>query len=197
MGGCSASAGHKIVSSMRPAAWPLCCDVIAQRAQIASVTLLSADPFAHALSSQTDMRPTLSGNTACRQGGRVRWGEINRLQRTTTVKLIQLRHFVVVAQELHFPRAAQRLGISLQALYSSIEKIEEEVAHPVITRGANTHLTPSGVLLLDEAHARIADAPQPSGQKAPAGGKAKANKGKGRAPVVKGQPKPYKKRQGR
>ena len=32
---------------------------------------------------------------------------------------------------------------------------------------------------------------------APAGGKAKANKGKGRAPIVKGQPKPYKKRQGR
>ena len=29
------------------------------------------------------------------------------------------------------------------------------------------------------------------------GGKAKASKGKGRAPIVKGQPKPYKKRQGR
>lgn len=150
------------------------------------------------LGVETDMRLTLSRITACRQGRRVLWGEINRLQRTTTVKLIQLRHFVVVAQELHFPRAAQRLGISLQALYSSIEKIEEEVGHPVVTRGSDSHLTPAGVLLLDEAHARIADAPEPSPQqKAPAGGKAKANKGKGRAPVVKGQPKPYKKRQGR
>ncbi|VXB10826.1 Transcriptional regulator (fragment) [Frigoribacterium sp. 9N] len=31
----------------------------------------------------------------------------------------------------------------------------------------------------------------------PAGGKAKASKGKGRTPAVKGQPKPFKKRQGR
>ena len=119
-------------------------------------------------------------------------------QRTAPVKIIQLRHFVVVAQELHFPRAAERLGISLQALYSSIEKLEEEVGHPVVTRGANSQLTRAGALLLDEAQARLAAEPEPMAQqKASAGGKAKANKGKGRAPAVKGQPKPYKKRQGR
>lgn len=119
-------------------------------------------------------------------------------QRTAPVKIIQLRHFVVVAQELHFPRAAERLGISLPALYSSIEKIEDEVGHPVITRGKDSRLTAAGTLLLEEANVRLAAEPEPAPQqKAAAGGKAKANKGKGRAPAVKGQPKPYKKRQGR
>ncbi len=103
----------------------------------------------------------------------------------------------MVAEELHFPRAAERLGISLAALYSSIEKLEEEVGHPVITRGKNTTVTRAGGLLLLEARERLAAAPEPSAQKKTGGGKAKANKGKGRAPVVKGEPKPYKKRQGR
>ena len=39
--------------------------------------------------------------------------------------------------------------------------------------------------------------PEPEKTAGPAGGKAKASKGVGRAPRVKGQPKPYKKRQGR
>lgn len=114
------------------------------------------------------------------------------------MKISALRHFVAVAEELHFPRAAQSLGISLAALHSSIDKLEEEVGQPIITRGVPTQLTKVGVLLLDEARATIAAAPAPSKkQTSPAGGKAKASKGKGRAPQVKGQPKPYKTRQGR
>ncbi len=114
------------------------------------------------------------------------------------MNITQLRNFVMVAEELHFPRAAERLGISLASLYSSIEKLEEEVGHPIITRGKDTTVTRAGNVLLEEARERIAAAPEPAVQKkAPAGGKAKANKGKGRAPAVKGQPKPYKKRQGR
>jgi DNA-binding transcriptional LysR family regulator len=115
------------------------------------------------------------------------------------VKIAALRRFVAVAEELHFPRAAEVLGIPLASLYSSIEKLEAEVGHPLFTRdAAGTRLTKAGTLLVAEARERIAAAPAPADRPAaPAGGKAKASKGKGRAPVVKGQPKPYKKRQGR
>ena len=111
----------------------------------------------------------------------------------------QLTRFVAAAEELHFPRAAAVLGISLPALYSSIDKLEAEVGHPLFARDqARPRLTKAGILLLAEAKERLAARPAATENRAaPAGGKAKASKGKGRAPVVKGQPKPYKKRQGR
>jgi len=110
-----------------------------------------------------------------------------------------LVRFVAVAEELHFPRAARKLDIPLPSLYSSIAKLEEEVGSPLFVRGATpTKLTGAGVLFLATAREEIAAAPPMAGkQVAPAGGKAKASKGKGRAPAVKGQPKPFKKRQGR
>ena len=114
------------------------------------------------------------------------------------MKIIHLRRFVALAEARHFPRAAQALGIPLAALYSSIEKLEDEVGHALVIRDGETRLTKAGELLLPEARERIAAAPAPAPKPVvPAGGKAKASKGKGRAPVVKGQPKPYKKRQGR
>lgn len=116
------------------------------------------------------------------------------------VKIIDLRRFVALVDHgLHFPRAAEELGIPLAALYTSIEKLDDETGHPLISKqGAGFQLTPAGALLLDEARRRIADAPASApAPKVAAGGKAKASKGKGRAPIVKGQPKPYKKRQGR
>ncbi|MFJ6651993.1 LysR family transcriptional regulator [Microbacterium sp. NPDC091313] len=114
------------------------------------------------------------------------------------MKLESLRRFVVLSEELHFPRAAAALGIPLASLYSTIEKLEDEVGQPLVRREGATRLTPAGELLLVEARERIADAPPPTAKAAaPAGGKAKASKGRGRAPIVKGQPKPYKKRQGR
>jgi hypothetical protein len=115
------------------------------------------------------------------------------------VNITLLRRFVVAAEELHFPRAAQELGIPLPSLYSSIDKLEAEVGHPLFTRdGAAPALTKAGTLLLAEARVQIAAAPAPPAKPVvKAGGKAKASKGKGRAPAVKGQPKPYKKRQGR
>ena len=110
----------------------------------------------------------------------------------------QLLRFVAVAEELHFPRAAQKLRIPLPSLYSSIEKLEAEVGHPLFTKEhGRTQLTQAGVLLRDEARIQLAAAPPAEKPVVPAGGKAKASKGKGRAPAVKGQPKPFKKRQGR
>lgn len=110
-----------------------------------------------------------------------------------------LVRFVAVAEELHFPRAANALHIPLASLYSSIEKLESEVGHPLFVReNGRTRLSHAGALLLIEAKEQLAAAPPPAQtQAAPAGGKAKASKGKGRAPAVKGQPKPFKKRQGR
>lgn len=109
-----------------------------------------------------------------------------------------MRRFVAVAEELHFPRAADRLGIPLAALYSTLEKLEAEVGETLVTRGPNTRLTKAGTAFLATARHEIETAPPPTKTAAaPAGGKAKASKGKGRAPAVKGQPKPYKKRQGR
>ncbi len=116
------------------------------------------------------------------------------------MKISHLQRFVaVVAADVHFPRAAEGLGIPLASLYTSIDKLEEEVGHPLFDRGGSKWtLTPAGALLLDEATRRIAAAPPiETRPKVAAGGKAKASKGKGRTPVVKGQPKPFKKRQGR
>jgi hypothetical protein len=115
-----------------------------------------------------------------------------------SVKTTDLQRFLAVAETLHFPRTAQDLGVPLPALYSSIERLEEEIGSSLISRdGAKPALTPAGALFVDEARRRVQAAPAPAPKAAPAGGKAKANKGKGRAPIVKGQPKPYKKRQGR
>ena len=110
-----------------------------------------------------------------------------------------LIRFIAVAEELHFPRAADALNIPLASLYSSISKLEREVGSPLFVRGsATTQLTKAGVLLLSTARDEITAAPAPAQKTVvPAGGKAKASKGKGRAPSVKGQPKPFKKRQGR
>ena len=116
------------------------------------------------------------------------------------MKISDLQRFIAIVDEgLHVPRAADALGVPLASLYSTIDKLESEVGHPLFTRSrASWSLTPAGSLLLEEARIRIAEAPAPATQpKPPAGGKAKASKGKGRAPIVKGQPKPYKKRQGR
>ncbi|MCX6502645.1 MAG: LysR family transcriptional regulator [Microbacterium sp.] len=114
------------------------------------------------------------------------------------MNITQLERFLAVAEELHFPRTADALGIPLASLYTSIEKLEDEIGQPLFTRGNGTQLTPAGQLLLAEAPELRATLPPVAPKPVvPAGGKAKASKGKGRTPVVKGQPKPYKKRQGR
>lgn len=115
------------------------------------------------------------------------------------MNITNLERFVALARaDVHFPRAAEALRIPLASLYTSIDKLEEEVGHPLVVGEKVKTLSPAGALLLEEAKRQIAAAPPPSAKpKVAAGGKAKASKGKGRAPVVKGQPKPFKKRQGR
>ncbi len=64
-----------------------------------------------------------------------------------------LRSFVVVAEELHFTRAAGRLYVAQQALSRDIRRLETQVGVPLFTRSTRAvALTPDGERLL--AHAR-------------------------------------------
>jgi DNA-binding transcriptional LysR family regulator len=66
--------------------------------------------------------------------------------------LRKLRYFVVVAEELHFGRAAERLYVSQSVLSRQIRKLEQELATDLFKRTSrNVELTPAGLKLLDEA----------------------------------------------
>src|SRR6476619_1391452 len=72
--------------------------------------------------------------------------------------LEQLRCFVVAAEELHFGRAAQKLGILPSALGRHIKLLEEELATKLIDRTTRSvTLTGDGAQLLDHARAVLAD----------------------------------------
>lgn len=69
-----------------------------------------------------------------------------------------LRQFVAVAEELHFTRAAARLGMSQPPLTAAIRRLEHEVGATLIERGRTTvRLTAAGAVLLSEAR-RLLDA---------------------------------------
>ena len=69
------------------------------------------------------------------------------------IDLRLLRQFVAVAEELHFRRAADRLGMSQPPLTVAIRRLEEEVGAILVERGQKTvRLTAAGAVLLGEAH---------------------------------------------
>lgn len=110
-----------------------------------------------------------------------------------------LRRFVVAAEELNFAHAAKYLGIPRPTLLASVRSLEDELGTPLFDTGASsTTLTAAGrALLAEEQRKAAATASSVQNRPQPAGGKAKASKGKGRAPAVKGQPRPGKRRQSR
>ena len=65
------------------------------------------------------------------------------------LELRHLRSFAVLAQELHFSRAAQRLGISQPALSQQLRVMEGALGVQLLTRdGRTVALTPAGQRLL-------------------------------------------------
>ena len=73
--------------------------------------------------------------------------------------LHQLRCFVAVAEELHFGRAAQRLGMLPSALGRHIRMLEEDLGTRLLARTTrNTALTDEGSILLDEARTLLSQA---------------------------------------
>ena len=115
------------------------------------------------------------------------------------MEITQLRQFIAVAAESHLGRAATALGVSRATLRDSLDAVEAAVGTPLVIRsGDEVALTPDGDRFLVTARAEVAaDDASSTPPKSNTGGKAKASKGKGRAPKVKGQPLPYKKRQSR
>ncbi|MGG3032340.1 LysR family transcriptional regulator [Bacillus stercoris] len=65
------------------------------------------------------------------------------------MELKQLEYFYAVCQELHFTRAAEKVGISQPSLSQQIKLLEYEIGTPLFDRiGKKTALTESGKLLL-------------------------------------------------
>ena len=110
-----------------------------------------------------------------------------------------LRRFVTTAEATNWGAAAKTLNLTRATLLISIRTLEDEVGGELfVTVDDVPTLTRAGLELLEVARplvrkpAASAAAAAAAAPKAPvkAGGKAKASKGQGRAPAVKGAPKP-------
>ncbi|MBV1855573.1 LysR family transcriptional regulator [Catellatospora tritici] len=68
-----------------------------------------------------------------------------------------LRHFLAVAEELNFTRAAQRLFVAQQVLSRQVQQLETRIGTPLLVRSTRrVALTPAGRTLLDYARELVA-----------------------------------------
>jgi DNA-binding transcriptional LysR family regulator len=67
-----------------------------------------------------------------------------------------LRSFVVLAEELHFGRAAERLNLAQPGLSQQIHRLEEQAGSPLFTRNSRlVELTDGGRAMLEPARAAL------------------------------------------
>ncbi|MBG6057289.1 DNA-binding transcriptional LysR family regulator [Cryobacterium sp. MP_M5] len=103
-----------------------------------------------------------------------------------------LRRFVTTAEATNWGAAAKTLNMTRATLLISIRTLEDEVGGELfVTVDDVPTLTRAGVELLEVARPLVRKPGAAAAPKAAvkAGGKAKASKGQGRAPAVKGAPK--------
>lgn len=68
------------------------------------------------------------------------------------MELRHLKHFIVVAEELNFTRAAERVNIVQSAVSSSVRALEDELKAKLFVRGTKqVQLTPAGRAFLEKA----------------------------------------------
>lgn len=72
------------------------------------------------------------------------------------MELRHLQHFIAVAEELSFTRAAERVHIVQSALSTSIQSLEDELKAPLLIRSTRqVQLTPAGTAFLERAREAI------------------------------------------
>jgi hypothetical protein len=110
-----------------------------------------------------------------------------------------MKHFLAAAESLNFAHAARAEEVSRATLVASVKELESSLGYPLFDYSApTTTLTAEGTELLAKTQIeRSKSAKAAKADVKPPGGKAKASKGKGRAPAVKGAPRVGKRRQGR
>ncbi|MBU8785517.1 MULTISPECIES: LysR family transcriptional regulator [Bacillus] len=69
------------------------------------------------------------------------------------MELKQLEYFMTLCQELHFTRAAEKLGIAQPSLSQQIRLLEHEIGTPLFDRvGKRTAMTEAGNILLEHCY---------------------------------------------
>ncbi|WP_344294977.1 LysR family transcriptional regulator, partial [Streptomyces synnematoformans] len=73
-----------------------------------------------------------------------------------TVETRELRYFVAVAEELHFGRAAERLGMAQPPLSRAVQQLERRLGVRLLVRDRRgVALTGAGEMLLHEGRAAV------------------------------------------